>query len=97
VTVRARSSIRGASKADGNRHVYRLDVIPQAIAHPDHGEIVVEVPAGWSASGPTRFSGDLNRPLTLEVVLTRTKRAALLDEIILDPTRAVGRFLSRLF
>jgi hypothetical protein len=97
VPIRTRSSIPAALVPSGDRLTYRLEVIPQALAHPDHGEILIEVPAGWSASGPTRFSGDLNRPVSIEIVLTRTRRAALLDEVILDPLRAVGRFFVRLF
>jgi hypothetical protein len=97
VTLRASSTVPGALIGPPARRTYRLDVIPQALAHPDHCEVVIEVPSGWSARGRTRFSGDLDRPVTLEVEFTRTRRATLVDEVILDPARAVGRFFARLF
>ena len=97
VVVRSTSTIPGAVTEDGDVRRYRLEVVPQAMANPDHGEIIIEEPAGWSVKGPTRFSGALNRPVTLEVEMTRTPRATLLDEVILDPARAIGRFFGRLF
>ncbi len=97
VAIRSRSTIPGAVLDDGRRRTYRLEVIPQSLAHPDRGEIVIEVPRGWTARGPTRFSGDLNRPITLEIELVRTRRATIFDEIVLDPARAVGRFFRRIF
>jgi hypothetical protein len=97
VVVRSTSAIPGAVRKDGDVRRYRLEVVPQAMANADHGEIVIESPPGWSVKGGTRFSGPLNRPVTLEIEMTRTARATLLDEVILDPARAIGRFLGRLF
>ncbi|MEX0874326.1 MAG: DUF4012 domain-containing protein [Actinomycetota bacterium] len=97
ITLKASSTTPGALIGDGTRRTYRLEVLPQALAHPDHCEVVIEVPRGWSARGRTRFSGDLTRPLSFDVEFTRTRRATFVDEVILDPARAIGRFLGGLF
>ncbi len=101
VTIPAGSSVVVRSKStfslgqEGRN--YRLDVVPQALAHADHGEVVIVVPPGWTARGLTHFSGDFNRPITLDVELSKTRRASLLDKLVLRPARSVGRFFGRLF
>jgi hypothetical protein len=95
--VRFTSSVPGALTGSADKRVYRLRVLPQAVIHPDHYDIEIDVPRGWSADGNTRFVGDLKDDLTLELRLSRTARGWLIEHALLEPWRTVRAMWDRIF
>jgi hypothetical protein len=81
----------------GDDRVYRLHLMPQAVAQPDFAEIEIEVPAGWRSAGETRFLGDLKQDVVLEVRLTRTVRGSIVRTLFVEPARLISDFFGRVF
>jgi hypothetical protein len=91
-TLRRSSIVADAVVRSAGAANYRLHILPQAVAHPDRYEILIEVPPGWQASGSTSFSGELHGDVVLDVALTRTRRARLLDGVLGPLRRAIHLF-----
>jgi hypothetical protein len=95
--VAASSVIPGAVVRDGDDVIYRLHVMPQAVANPDFLDVEVAVPAGWSASGETRYVGDMHGDVTLQVRLSRTVRGSIVGKLFVEPYRFLKRAFGRVF
>jgi hypothetical protein len=67
-----RFAVPGAVRCGPRSCSYRLHVLRQPVAHPDHVEVRVEIPPGWTAAGPRSFEGPLTEDLVLEVEMRRS-------------------------
>jgi hypothetical protein len=96
-TLRATSNVQGAFFGRGRERLYRLEVLPQAVANADQLEITIEAPRGWNVTGRTRFRGSLRRDEVLEVRLRQTWRGWFFEKAVLEPWRLGRRALGRIF
>lgn len=95
--VRLVSIVPRALEGTGDELIYRLHVLPQPVVNPDFLEIDIEVPEGWRAEGRTSFAGALRGDLVLEVRVSQTTRAWLLEKVVLEPWRSVRALVGRIF
>lgn len=85
--VRVTSIVERAFSGRGRHRTYTLHVLPQPVVNADRYELVVDTPAGWDVEGRTRFDGALTDDVVLEVELTQSWRAWLLEKVFLNPWR----------
>ena len=55
------------------------------------------MPKGWTATGQTRFLGDLTQDVVLDVRLAPTARGSLVEAFVAKPWRAVKRAFGKVF
>jgi hypothetical protein len=96
-TVSAASDVAGALERVGDELVYRLVVMRQPVAHPDFADIEIVAPKGWTATGTSRYLGDLTRDVTLEIRLERSTRGSLVETVFARPWRFMRRTIAKVF
>lgn len=97
VEVEAEFRVPDALRADGDELVYRLHVLRQPIAHPDDLTVEIRPPAGWEVSGETTWSGALASDVVLEVRLSRSTAASVVDTLFVGPFELAKRLIGSLF
>lgn len=85
VRLLATSEVPRAVRGSGRHRVYRLHVLRQPVAHPDTYHVRVRGPRGWRVTGESSFDGPLESDLVMDVRMVQTRRAWLVDRLILEP------------